>query len=214
MYDIRLEKVKRSDPRYQAIRDRHYIPNRGSVGQQIHYLIFIGGGLSGIISGGSAAYAVKTRDDYFGINKENRQVALNGIIDNTVFRLENNLPNAGTQILAKWRRQISIDWEAKYGVKVAGFETFVIENERRKGSVYLADNWQYVGETAGNTKFHLHGINKSMERTQTEKKLIFCKRIKGATLPTEYMPTWNLRHGITKGQFSLFDESYEYRIGG
>ena len=40
-FNIRLEQCKRTDPRYKEIRDRHYIPNHGCIGQQIHYLVFL-----------------------------------------------------------------------------------------------------------------------------------------------------------------------------
>ena len=153
---------------------------------------------------GGAAYAVKARDDFFGITKDNRNAALNGIIDNTVFRLEKNIPNLGTQILSMWRRQVAIDWEQKYNVKPCGFETFIIENDRRKGSMYKADNWTFVGETQGNTKFHKHGIAKQFVRREVEKKLVFCKWIKHGTLPDHYEATWNLG-GQCKGQMSIFD---------
>lgn len=72
-YNIELTRCKRSNPEYQAIRDRHYIPNRGTFGQQIHYLIKLDGETVGIISGASAVYAVKSRDDYFGLTKENKK---------------------------------------------------------------------------------------------------------------------------------------------
>ena len=153
---------------------------------------------------GGAAYAVKCRDDYFGITKENRNVALNGIIDNTVFRLERNIPNLATQILSKWRKRVCEDWKNTYGVDVAGFETFVLENENRKGALYKADNWDFVGETKGSTKMHLHGMDKTFERVPVEKKLVFCKWIKGGKLPTEYTPTWNL-NGQCVGQMTLAD---------
>lgn len=201
MYDIELRRCKRSDGAYQEIRSRHYIPNRGAVGQQIHYLIILERQVVGIISGGAAAYAVKPRDEYFGINKDNRNVALNGIVDNTVFRLEKHLPNLGTQVLSMWRKRVAIDWQDKYGVKVCGFETFIIEQPYRKGSMYKADNWDYIGETSGTTKVHLHGIENKAERTATEKKLIFCKRIVGVDLPTEYYPTWNTN--TVKGQIGM-----------
>lgn len=151
-YNVALIRCKRSNPEYQEIRDRHYIPNHGTFGQQIHYLIKLDGKTVGIISGASAVYAVKARDDYFGLTKENKRVALNSIINNTVFRLEKNLPNLGTQILAMWRKQIAADWEAQYHVRVHGFETFVIENETRKGCMYKADNWEYIGQTKGQYK--------------------------------------------------------------
>lgn len=203
MYNVKLYKCERTHPTYQEIRSRHYIPNNGAVGQQIHYLITLDGKVVGIISGGSAAYAVGCRDEYFGITKENRKTALNGIIDNTVFRLERNLPNLGTQILAMWRKQISKDWYEKYGVKPCGYETFIIEESYRKGAMYKADNWDYVGETQGSTKFHLHGVDKKFERKDVAKKLVFCKWIRGGVLPTEYYPTWNAPQ-ICKGQMSLF----------
>ena len=189
-YNIRLERCKRTDPRYKEIRDRHYVPNHGAIGQQIHYLIYLDDRIVGIISGGAAVYAVKSRDEFFGITKENRHVALNGIINNIVFRLEENLPNLATQIMALWRRTVAIDWKQRYNVDVAGFETFVIENDTRKGALYKADNWTYVGKTSGNTKTHKHGAEKKSERIQTEQKLIFCKWIRGGHLPTEYHATW------------------------
>ena len=147
---------------------------------------------------------MKCRDDYFGITKDNRNIALNGIIDNTVFRLEKNIPNLGTQILSKWRRQVVIDWEQRYNVKPCGFETFVIENDRRKGSMYKADNWTYVGETQGSTKFHKHGMDKQFIRREVEKKLVFCKWIKNGELPDHYDATWNL-NGQCRGQMTIFD---------
>lgn len=157
-YDIRLIPCKRTNLIYQEFRDRHYIPNHGAIGQQLHYLIRLDREYIGIISGGSATFAVKPRDEYFGITKENRGIALNGIINNTVFRLEKNLPNLGTQILKLWREKVAEDWERNYGVTPCGFETFVIESDIRKGTVYKADNWDFVGETLGYTREHPHGI--------------------------------------------------------
>ena len=201
---MKLRECKRSHPVYQEIRSRHYVPNNGAVGQQIHYLIYLDNKIVGIISGGSAAYAVGCRDEYFGITKDNRRIALNGIIDNTVFRLEENLPNLGTQILSMWRKQIVCDWEQHYGVKPCGFETFIVEESYRKGSMYKADNWTFVGETQGSTKFHQHGVDKKFERREVEKKLVYCKWIKGRQLPTQYFALWN-KPNVCKNQISLFE---------
>ena len=202
MYRVSLIRCKRTDPIYQEIRDRHYVINKGAVGQQLHYLIVLNGEVCGIISGGSAAYAVKGRDEYFGITKDNREIALNGIVDNTVFRLERNLPNLATQTLALWRKTIARDWEERYGVKVCGFETFVVETDTRKGCLYKADNWDFVGYTQGNTMFHLHGIDKSFQRTPVEKKLVFCKWVRGGELPKEYYSTWSDPH-LIRGQIRM-----------
>lgn len=200
MYNVMLLGCKRTDPIYQTFRNRHYIPNKGSIGQQLHYIIYLNCEPVGIISGGSAVYATKPRDDFFGITKSNRCVALNGIINNTVFRLEQHLPNLGTQVLAIWRKKVVADWIAKYHVAPCGFETFIIENERRKGAMYKADNWTFVGRTYGNTKMHLHGINNEFCRKENTPKLIFCKRIVGGQLPTEYYSSWKVEKPIPKVQ--------------
>lgn len=203
-YPIELLRCKSSCDDYQKIRNRHYVPNHGAVGQQLHYLILMDNDVIGIISAGSAVYSVKCRDEFFGISTNNRCVSLNGIVDNTVFRLERNLPNLGTQILKLWRNRVCVDWERKYGVPVAGFETFVIGNDRRKGALYKADNWVFVGETAGSAKAHDKGIENKQYRVETEKKLVFCKRINGVELPTEYYSTWRTPN-MAKGQLSIFD---------
>lgn len=102
-----------------------------------------------------------------------------------------------------WRKQVAKDWEEKYGVTVHGFETFVIENENRKGTLYKADNWTCIGETAGTARTRYHGIE---GREEVEKKLVFAKMIKGTHLATEYTATWNVK-GFKRevlGQQSLF----------
>lgn len=206
MNNLSLQFIKRSDPRYQIIRDRHYIPNRGTHGQQLHYLIYEGECVIGIISGASAVYGCAPRDKFFKLSKEQRikQSQLNGIINNTVFRLEVRQKNLATMILSMWRKQIAKDWEHLYGVKVGGFETFVIKesrggNDDRHGGLYKADNWEHVGITKGNTKTHDKsnnngGLNTSHKRRKVEPKLIYCYRIKRhkkpVPLPEVYISSW------------------------
>ena len=188
---LELLRCKRTDPKYQEIRNRHYVPNNGTHGQQLHYLINLDGATVGIISGASCVFAVKSRDEYFGLTKENKKVALPSIINNTVFRLEeHSIRNLATQVLSLWRKRISIDWEERYKVKVHGFETFVVETDTRKGTLYKADNWDFVGYTSGNTKVHHTGMGGKSERISTTTKMIYCLKIKGTSLSTSYTPTW------------------------
>ncbi len=94
------------------------------------------------------------------VMKDNREKIINGIIDNTLFRLELHEYTLASQIVSLWRKVVVKDWESLYGVKPYGFETFVEyaeidANRQRVGSLYLADNWTLVGETAGNTRNHI-----------------------------------------------------------
>ena len=189
---IELVRCKRTDITYQAIRDRHYVANRGCHGQQLHYLIKLDGDIVGIISGASSVWAVKARDDFFGLNKDNKKKGLPSIINNVVFRLEKHEKNLATKVLSMWRKRVSLDWEERYGVKVHGFETFVVENDKRKGCLYKADNWSFLGYTVGSTKTH-NGLQNKSKRVTTTPKMIYALKIKNTKLSTEYTPTWNLK---------------------
>lgn len=192
--EVVLEVCLRTDPRYVEFRNRHYIPNRGCHGQQIHFLVYYKGDHVGIISGASSVYAVVARDKFFDIPKGDKEAKqkryLPAIINNTVFRLECHEKNLGTRVLSKFRKVAARLWKQLYGVDVIGFETFVIENERRKGSMYKADNWTYLGETKGSTKVHSGLLNKS-SRVKTEVKLIFAFKCQKTKLPTtDYISSW------------------------
>lgn len=141
--------------------------------------------------------ATGVRDTFFHITKENREKVINGIIDNTLFRLELHEFNLASRIVARWRKTVVKDWEFIYGVRPYGFETFVEyeeidSNTQRAGSLYLADNWTRVGETSGVTKNHVgKGLTGGLQgnpfaREQVATKLVFCKWIKPFTEPQEY----------------------------
>ena len=168
----------------------------------------IDGRLHGILSGASAVYGVKTRDQFFGLSKDKdlRHAQLSSIVCNVVYRLENAPRNAASQVLAAWRRQIAADWQQLYQVPVAGFETFVIEGSNddtgkrctdkdRTGALYRADNWSMLGITAGNTKVHSAandsgGMGAAHTRKQVCRKLIFARKVKGVPLAESYQSTW------------------------
>ena len=181
--DLYLEFCSAGDPRYEVIRKDHYVVHKGCHGQQIHFLIWYKKELAGVISGGSAVFATAPRDSFFRITKTNRIKVINGIVDNVVFRLVNHEKNLGSRVLALWEKAAIETWESLYGVKVFGFETFIVreglmreeitdENDElgrprrrvvlisdagghiRSGSMYRAANWSYAGETSGSTKGH------------------------------------------------------------
>ena len=226
MRKIHLQFCSSSD--IQSFEERHYVAamseqeeqwrtekskavgkKKGHHGQQVHYLIWYHTGEVwenvGAISGGSAVFSTRVRDEFFHLNKENRTKCLNGIIDNTLFRLEKPEFNLASQIVSIWRRQVVKDWEYLYDVRPYGFETFVefaeIEGDRQRvGCLYRADNWTFVGETSGNTKNHVGvgltggraGGKGAFHRMTVPKKLVFCKWIKPFTEPQicEYKSSW------------------------
>jgi hypothetical protein len=199
-----LRRCKASDVTYQAIRSRHYVPNHGQIGRQLHYLIVSDGPVVGIISGASSVYAVKCRDAFFGAVFDRDR-----IINNTVFRLEQNDRNAATQILCLWRRRVVADWTRVYGQVPIGFETFV--EPPLTGTIYLADNWQCVGETTGRAKIH-RDLAYKLDYRDTTVKLVFCKWLQreGRGLVDGIPLTVDWRHRIPRAQMPLYDWT-EYR---
>ena len=199
---VRLELVKSSNPLYVEYRKKHYIPNRGVVGQQLQYLIFYGGDVVGVIGGASAVYTSENRDEYYGLSKEKdlKTRQLNSLINNNIFKLDYPAPNLASIVLSMWRKQISIDWKELYGVDVAGFETFVVEErlwngKTRNGACYRSDNWELVGITKGYGKTNVRGRTTN-SKTLSSKKLIYCRKIPGVDLCTEYVTSWGDREKL------------------
>lgn len=216
---IEFELCRMSDKRYQKVRDNHYIPNKGTHGQQLHFLIKYNDIIVGIISGASSVYGVKERDLFFNIPKDQKikqKLFLPAIINNTVFRLEYHEKNLATQILSKWRKIISLLWEEIYDVPVIGFETFVIETDFRKGTLYKADNWFFVGKTKGNTKQH-NGLKNKQTRLNTDIKLIYCRwnnNKNKVIIPTkEYISSWKNETDIEKIRSKKIKELKDNIIG-
>jgi hypothetical protein len=200
--ELALEFCKRSDERYENIRQRHYVKNRGAQGQQVHFLILYREQIIGIISGGSAVWASAPRDSFFRINGANRKRVLNGIVNNTIFRLETREPNLATRCLSLWRKVVVQIWLDIYQVPVFGFETFVVETDYRKGTLYRADNWSFLGETLATTN---------------PPKLIYGKWCDDVSNPieTEYTSSWRAATNVEKRrakELGTQRKSYEGRI--
>jgi hypothetical protein len=173
--EVQLELVSRSDTRYAAIRKNHYVDNRGCIGQQAHFIIHHRDKVVGIISAASPVYATSVRDGFFGITKTNRHQILNGIVNNSVFRLETTQKNLATQVLKIWRTVVPHYWYQTYGTVVYGFETFVVEEGDRNGAIYRGDNWTLAGRTAGSSKLR-SGIDKPANNWKSvEPKLVYCR---------------------------------------
>ena len=194
---VRLELVKTSHPLYVEYRKKHYIPNRGVVGQQLQYLVFYDEKVVGVIGGASAVYKTEERDNYFGLStdKELKTRQLNSIINNNIFKIDFPARNLATIVLKKWRKQIAKDWENLYGVEVAAFETFVVEERlwngnTRNGACYRADNWKLVGLTKGYGKTNTRGRTHNNKLLKSQ-KLIYCLRLKGKEFCTQYTTAWN-----------------------
>lgn len=151
---LKLEKIKRSDSRILENMAIHYSRPKGFVGRNICYAIMFGDVYYGAIVGGSSTLHLAGRDEFFGLTKENKKVALKQIVNNIFYHIEKKdgkypIRNMVPTVLQMFREQIQADWETKYGDPVIGFESLV--ELPRTGEVYRRDGWIEVGTTKGQT---------------------------------------------------------------
>jgi len=136
----------------------HYLGFKGTVGENLQYVIADGQGrrLACLVFG-AAAWKCQDRDQFIGWPAPQRESNLPLLANNTRFLI---LPSVRVRRLGSWilgqiSRRIVPDWRAKYGHPVVLLETFV-ERERFRGTVYRAANWRRVGATTGRTRQDRH----------------------------------------------------------
>ena len=149
--NIEIAKAKTTNAKLFAVllAQHHYLGYKGSVGEHLSYLIWDrAGGLLGCILFGAAAYRISPRDEFIGWNEEQRRRNLALISNNMRFLLLKRIPHLASHLLGKIARQISMDFQEKYGHEVVMLETFV-EIRRFAGTCYRSANWIALGQTMG-----------------------------------------------------------------
>lgn len=133
---------------------QHYLGYRGTVGENLQYLVRSAQGQAlACLVFEAAAWKVAARDAWVGWSSEVRRAQLAGIVNNSRFLILEGvqIPHLASHILSQAMRRLRSDWQAKYGHAVELAETFV-ERDRFKGSCYRAANWRCIGSTQGRSR--------------------------------------------------------------
>jgi Domain of unknown function (DUF4338) len=132
----------------------HYLSHRGTVGENLQYLARdrFGRPLACVLFG-AAAWQCRARDQHIGWEAATRQRRLSYLTNNTRLLILPwaRVPHLASHLLGRITRQISADWQQKYGHPIFLLETFV-DTSRFAGACYQAANWQAVGQTTGRTR--------------------------------------------------------------
>jgi hypothetical protein len=132
----------------------HYLGYRGSVGENLKYLVFDSRGRPvSCLLFGSAAWKVGCRDRYIGWDGVERPRGLHLVTNNMRFLVLPwvKVPHLASHVLGRIARRIREDWEEVYGHEVVLLETFV-DVSCFRGTCYRAANWIYVGRTKGRSR--------------------------------------------------------------
>jgi len=136
----------------------HYLGYRGTVGQNMKYLVRAGSGAPvACLLFGSAAWKIAPRDRFIGLNASSRERSLPYLSNNMRFLILPwvRVPSLASSILSRVAKRISSDWSTKYGHPLYLLETFV-DQSRFLGTSYKAANWIYVGQSQGRTRNDSH----------------------------------------------------------
>ena len=137
-----------------ALAEYHYLGYRGTVGENLQYMVTDQTGrLLACLLFGAAAWKCRARDQFIGWTPELRARNLHLVTNNTRFLILPfvRIPHLASWILGQVMRRLSADWQNKYGHPIILVETFV-ERDRFAGTSYRASNWIRLGATTGRSR--------------------------------------------------------------
>jgi hypothetical protein len=150
----RVRKVGKQAEFSHLLGRHHYLGHRGTVGENMQYLVSDARGtLLACVLFGAAAWQCKARDSEIGWNAATRARRLSYVTNNTRFLILPwvRVPHLASHVLGRISRRLSSDWQGKYGHPIHLLETFV-DTSRFAGTCYRAANWRMVGVTTGRTR--------------------------------------------------------------
>jgi len=120
-------------------------------GAQLRYLIRCPRGVLGVVCFSAAARRLRARDQWVGWNDTARGENLHRIVSNSRFLIRAGVEvrHLASHVLARALKQLSGDWQQRYGCQPWLVESFV-EKAKYRGSCYRASNWlELAGATTG-----------------------------------------------------------------
>ena len=151
---------------------RHHYLGLHVVGENLKYLVQSHDGQDlACLLFGAAAWQSCARDQFIGWTASQRAQALSRVVNNARFLLLPwvRVPGLASHVLSGTVRQLSGDWQRKYGHPVWLVETFV-DAERFAATAYRAANWQWIGQTKGRGR---QGPNPQRRSTSIKDILIY-----------------------------------------
>lgn len=134
----------------RMMEEHHYLGSGPLCGKQMRYLIRGGKEWLGGLSFSSAAWRLRSRDQWIGWDDEARRENLDKVVCNSRFLILPGvtIANLASHVLGLSARGLREDWQKRYGYAPALLESFV-EAGRFKGTCYRAANWRHIGSTEG-----------------------------------------------------------------
>jgi hypothetical protein len=165
---LEFRQVRRTswEPLFNSLIEQyHYLGYCHPVGEHLKYIVFAKDRPIACFVWSSAPRHIGCRDRFIGWSKAMREQHLPLMACNTRFLILPwvLVPCLASHILGRMVRILPADWERIYNHPLDYLETFVDE-ERFRGTSYLAAGWQFLGRTTGRGKNdQTHKVNRSIK---------------------------------------------------
>ena len=129
----RERKVGKQREFSRLLKRHHYLSHRGTVGENMQYLVSDGqGDALACVLFGAAAWQCKARDGRIGWDAATRARGLAQVTNNTRFLILPwvHVPHLASHVLGRISRWLSADWQVKYGHPI-----HLLEPERSEGGL-------------------------------------------------------------------------------
>jgi hypothetical protein len=147
--DVRLVEPQEQQHYQELMQAHHYLGALRKIGETLWYVATYGVEWVALLSFSAAALKIAARDQWIGWSYRQQYTRLRLLANNVRFCVLPawNVMNVASRTLALCERRLSNDWRKAYGHPILLLETFV--DERHRGTLYRAANWQYIGDTRG-----------------------------------------------------------------
>lgn len=134
----------------QAIVAHHYLHNVTLVGEHLRYAFIYKGQWLAVATWSSAAFHLKDRDHFIGWSSEQRRRRRALLANNSRLLVmpDRHSPNLISRFMKLMLRQLSEDWEQRWGHPIVLVETFV-DPRFYQGTAYKVSGWSHLGRSAG-----------------------------------------------------------------
>jgi predicted transposase YbfD/YdcC len=141
------EEIARCD---QAIIQHHYLHNVTLVGEHLRYAVLYKGQWLAVATWSSAAFHLKDRDKFIGWSPEQCRRRRGLLANNSRLLVMPDChgPNLISRFMKLMLKQLSEDWEKRWGHPIALVESFV-DPRFYQGTAYKVSGWCHLGRTAG-----------------------------------------------------------------
>jgi len=148
----------------------HRLGYKSPFGYRMRYFICARGVLLGCLLLSGAAKSLGARDRWIGWSDQLRLRNLSWVVNNSRFLIFPwvEVKNLASHVLGLLRRQVSVDWENRWGYRPVLMESFV-DPAYYEGSCYKAAGWRQLGMTTG------EGLVRPGKHYTTSPKMIFVK---------------------------------------